>query len=145
MSHEERLIKAIIDREPCDFSSASADDSLENSSTWGPERTISAHLLRRIMLEDVDANSSSAQSLVIIGACIAGSLDFDANSFARSFYFEKCVFLDTVNFSDAQLQTISFEDCLINEEFDFARARVARSINFDGELAPVVWTAPRWI
>jgi hypothetical protein len=126
-SIDQKLIDAIAQRKPCDFSAGTDVDALDNSSQWGPDRTIDSAVLRKVLLDDKAGYGLAHQPLEITGARIVGIVDFRAASVPRPVYFVKCVFSDMIDCTGARLQTTSFENCKIGE----FRARYAQ---FDGSL-----------
>jgi len=137
-SAEERLSEAIAQGQPCDFSANNTDDSLDKSDSWGPERTISAAMLRGKLLATSADGSPVNQPLRIIGARITGVFDFRAVSFLKPLYFVRCVFVDAVDFTDAALSTVWFEDCKFTEFHarytEFKSSLLLRGCQFSGPL-----------
>jgi hypothetical protein len=113
VSIEQKLADALRQRTPCDFSAGTEADELENSSQWGPERTIDSSLLRKLLTNGNAGSSPADQPLEIIGARIDGVADFRATSVARPIYFLRCVFTKMIDCTDARMSTTSFQKCVL--------------------------------
>jgi hypothetical protein len=111
VSIEQKLTDALRQRTPCDFSTGTEADELENSSQWGPERTIGSSLLRKVLIDGNAGSSLADQPLEIIGARIDGVADFRATSVTRPIYFLRCVFTRMIDCTDARMSTTSFQKC----------------------------------
>jgi hypothetical protein len=127
VSIEQKLTDALAQRKPCDFSTGTDADRLDNSSQWGSERTIDSSLLRKILIDSKAGYGLSDQPLEINGARIDGMVDFRATSITRPIYFVKCVFTEMIDCTDARMPTMSLQECRL------AGVR-ARYTQFDGSL-----------
>jgi hypothetical protein len=67
-SIEQKLIDALAQRKPCDFSTGTEADELHNSSQWGPDRTIEGSVLRTVLIDGKAGGSPTDQPLEIHGA-----------------------------------------------------------------------------
>jgi hypothetical protein len=82
-SVEQKLNEALEQRRPCNFSAGTPVDDLEKGSEWGPDRTIEAALLRKILIGATGSDGLADQPVEIIGALIKGKVDLRAATVKR--------------------------------------------------------------
>jgi uncharacterized protein YjbI with pentapeptide repeats len=126
-SVEQKLVEALEQRRPCNFSAGTSVDDLEKSSEWGPDRTIEAALLRKILIGATGSDGLADQPLEIIGALIKGKVDLRAATVKRPVAFDRCVFSDSIDCRDARMSSTSFQKCRV-------LGIDARYAEFDGSL-----------
>ena len=122
-------------------------------SNWGVDRAVDNFLLSKVIFESAPSILRNGQPLEVVGARIVGPVDFRASIIARPIYFRSCLFTDMIDCTDAQIVSMSFEncrlgelrlryaqiagsllirDCEVSRPLDLLSARIARDVDLRG-------------
>lgn len=70
---ERRLWQAFATGDKVDLRDRAADEDGSDGSTWGPERTVRAAVIRSLLLGSVEAQAGETPVVHLVGARISGS------------------------------------------------------------------------
>ncbi|GAB2793237.1 oxidoreductase [Streptomyces daliensis] len=88
-------------------------DDPDGDHPWGPERTVRARFIARLLLHGPPPLLGRVASLHLVGAYITGSLDLSGGTVDSYFELRHCRFEEEVRIPEARLQTARFSDCAI--------------------------------
>jgi hypothetical protein len=107
---ERRLARAFADGQAVDFR-ASADDSPENVSSWGPERQVRAEVTAGLLTAGATARSGGVPGLRLAGARVTGTLRLAHVTIGLPAEFECCVFDEGVDLAEASAVSVRLRGC----------------------------------
>lgn len=114
---ERRLWQAFRRGAVCDLSSSDpaennpAENNPADPTGWGPERTVRAEVLARLLLAGPDAVPGTVRALKLTGALITGRLDLAGGRFEDFLELRHCRFDSNVLLSEAHAGTLRFDGC----------------------------------
>ncbi len=108
---EEQVWRAFPLGESVDFRTAD-DEDVALGATWGPERTVRAHVLRALLLNGPQEAGEIA-SLSLAGARITGRLDLQYATIDQPVRLRYCHFDDVPRFYASRLRELNFGDSVL--------------------------------
>lgn len=131
---EKKLIAAAARGGWCDLTDGEKLDSdAANGTTWAPERTIRAEVIIALATLARRDWPVAAKGVRLIGAKIAGALDFEEATLDRSLWLFNCYIDEIVTLLRARARTVSMQDCFIKPQAETAIA--ADGLHCDGTLS----------
>ncbi len=125
---EHRLWRAFRRGAVCDLSTGRPElDDPAGPADWGPERTVRAETLARLLLAGPQAVPGSVRALKLVGALITGRLDLAGGRIEDFVEVRGCRFDTGVLLSEAHAGTLRFDGCW------FPRVDASR-LNTSGDL-----------
>lgn len=80
---------------------------------WGPERTIRAEVIARLLLGAREADSGSVAAVRVTGARITGPLEIIGGTVDHELWLSGCHLDDPVRLTDSRTRTVRLTDCRI--------------------------------
>nr|WP_206442340.1 oxidoreductase [Streptomyces boncukensis] len=88
-------------------------DDPNGDHPWGPERTVRARFIARLLLHGPPPLLGRVASLQLTGARVTGCLDVSGGVVEHYVEFRQCRFADEIRMPEARLHTARFVDCYI--------------------------------
>ncbi|MDH6109973.1 hypothetical protein P3T36_005143 [Kitasatospora sp. MAP12-15] len=109
---ERGLWRAFREGRPYDLRSPDPDlNDPTKAVVWGPERTVRAEVLARLLLAGPTALPGSVRALKLTGALITGRLDLAGGRIEDFIELRGCLFDTQILLSEAHAGTIRFDGC----------------------------------
>ncbi|MGW7328075.1 oxidoreductase [Streptomyces sp. NPDC054840] len=136
---ERRMWDAYRTGSVCDLSSRAADrDDPHAEHVWGPERSVRARVVARLLLHGPAPVPGRVASLKLRGARISGRLELSGGAVAPYVELQSCRFDSEIQLSEARVGTLRMVNCAIPRleaarlhtegDLHLPRCRVARGI-----------------
>lgn len=110
----------------------------EYRTDWGPERTIRASFLARILLNPPNVTPDRPHRFILVGARITGKLDVGCGTLAP-FLLQACSFEQMPNLSDVNASFVGFTQCfmpgLMMDRISCSGPAWLRETTFHGNLS----------
>jgi hypothetical protein len=113
-------------------------DAVFGDAVWGPERTVRAEVLARLLLDGPPAVPGRVAALKLTGGHVTGPLVLAGGAIAHYVELHDCRFADTLLLSEARAGTLRFVSCLLPRieasrlategDLHLARCRIPRGI-----------------
>lgn len=103
-------------------------DAPERGPSWGPERTIRAHVLTALLLGGLEAEPGYVARLYLAGARIVGPLDLSEAEISAAVALTECHFEEEVTVAGAQTRRLDLSGSWLT-------GLRARQVRIDGDLS----------
>lgn len=117
-----------------EFSAAGDDDGVEQGRSWGPERSVRAEVIRKLLLSGRSADGEIA-SLRLAGVRVTGRLDLRHATVPYAIRFWNCSFDHAPNLYALRIRQLNFSRCYL-PGLDAATIRVDGVLRITGSRIP---------